>query len=72
MAPTPKRRWFQEDIKEKNMEKKEEKLVLPMKGPRELGVWKWKTLQESYVSSWEINTEDKAETKATPILRMNK
>lgn len=54
------------------MEKKEEKLVFPMKGPRELGVWKWKTLQESYVSSWEINTEDKAETKATPILRMNK
>lgn len=43
-----------------------------MKGPGELGIWKWKTPQESCVSSQEVNTEGEGETKATPISRMKK
>lgn len=57
------------------MEEKEVKIVCPMKGPGELfGVWKWKTPQESRVSSREVNTqgEGEGETKATLISRMNK
>lgn len=53
------------------MEEKEVKIVCPMKGPGELGVWKWKTPLESCVSPREINTEGKGETKATPISCMN-
>lgn len=43
------------------MEQKEVKIVCPMKGPGELGAWKWKTPQESCVSSWEVNTEGEGE-----------
>lgn len=53
------------------MEEKEVKIVYPMRGPGELGVWKWKTPRESCVSHREINTEGKGETKATPISCMN-
>lgn len=56
------------------MEEKEVKIVCPMKGPGELGVWKWKIPQESCVSSQEVNTqgEGEGETKATLISCMNK